>query len=360
MKLKEIDLFITEKCNLQCSFCSINADFNSKNELKYETVKEFIEFCKKKGVTDIHITGGEPTLHSNYKEIIQLILKNKIDARLITNGLVVTKDDLADLKGIGLKKIMFSLDGLEIFHNLVRGKNTYSKTMTAIYNAIKAEFHVRVNTVAWNENLNDIVGLMKYLNDIGVETHSIFLGSPVGRAKQLSNLSFVDDKNWMAFLIKLKNYYVSHGMKIRVVVERGYASRVHDVIDFNNIRSCSSIINNTDYLTVRANGNIYPCVFFNEDYQSIGNIYDLDNIDMGDTLTKSCFYRSVSNLPDTCKDCDDSQFCKGGCRGFNNSTYDTLKDIRCSSGEFMPICPLIKMDLMSDTFAPCTDDLTHS
>lgn len=358
MKLKEIDLFITEKCNLSCQFCSINAGPSSLRELDFETVSNFVKYAKKNGVTDIHITGGEPTLHKNYKDIISLIISQNIETRLITNGLLLSKVDLCELSKIGLKNIMFSLDGLEDFHDTIRGKKTFKKTLLTIQMAIEQGFNVRVNTVAWNENLDSIINLMKLLNGIGVNLYSVFLGSPVGRAKHLRNLSVIEDDVWYRFLKEMKREYLNEQLLIKIVVEQGFVMREKKKIDYNAVRSCTSILENTEYLTIRADGNIYPCVFFNEDYQNVGNIYNLERLDINRNLKNNKYYHSVSELPKDCELCNEKNYCQGGCRGFHSLTSEVFKDTRCHQNCFIPICPLIKMDLLSDVIAPCTDDLS--
>lgn len=358
MKLKEIDLYITEKCNLKCRFCSIKAGPASKRELDFDTVEKFVSYCKGCGVTDIHITGGEPTLHKNYKEIIELIIKNGIDTRLITNGLLLTESDLSQLKEIGLKNIMFSLDGLNDFHSFVRGKGTFERTLTTVKAAIEKDFNVRVNTVAWNENLSDIPKLLEELDQAGVKIYSVFLGSPVGRGKELNHLSVVSADKWDLFLSELKEYYLDRKLSVQVVVEQGFVKQSKKDHDYNDVRSCASILDNTDYLTIRADGNVFPCVFFSNDFQSIGNIYDLDQLDLKGNLSNSEFYQNVSKLPKDCTECSERTYCKGGCRGFNYLPLEITKDERCNGDEYIPICPIIKLDLLNEKIAPCTDDLS--
>ena len=356
MQLKEIDLYITEKCNLSCPFCSIQASANSVKELDYDTVTRFVDFCKDNNVTDIHITGGEPTLHKNYKEIIRYVVESGIDVRLITNGLLISKADLIELRDIGLEKIMISLDGLEDFHDSVRKKGAFKKTLSTISNAIELGFNVRVNAVAWMQNLTDIPQLMNILDGYSVNVFSVFLGSPVGRAKNQESLTVVGPQVWINFLASLRSFYALKKMKIKVVVEQGYLETYKDS-SHTSLRSCTSIIQNTDYLSIRADGNVYPCVFFSNDFQSLGNIHNPDAIDFQKALEMSKFYNQVATLPTECEVCESVKYCQGGCRGFNYSTMTIGRDLRCNHHGYIPICPLIKINLFTDEMAACTDDL---
>ena len=354
--LKEIDLYITEKCNLECQFCSIQASNSSTKELDFETIKKFVLYCKQNGVTDIHVTGGEPTLHKDYKRIIAFIIKNQIDVRLITNGLLLSESDLIELKQIGLEKIMISIDGMQKFHNSVRARGAYEKAFNVIDKAVSLNYNVRVNSVAWNENIEDIPLLMERLDKSKVNVYSVFLGSPVGRAKRMNGLTVVDAEMWMRFLEVLRSYHAAQGMRIKVVVEQGYIKAGIDNEHYM-IRSCTSILSNTDYLSVRADGNVFPCVFFSNDVQSIGNIHNMQDLNFKRSMSNSDFYNSVAALPIECNTCENVAYCKGGCRGFNFVEQEISKDLRCCQDGYIPICPLIKIDLFNRRMAPCTDDL---
>lgn len=359
MKLKEIDLYITEKCNLGCEFCSIMAGKNVRKELTLEQIEKFLCFCKVHNVQEVHVTGGEPTLHPQYKEIIKAILVKGMGVRLITNGTTLKTNDLIELQKIGLKEIMISIDGMQEFHDSVRGKGMFQKTLNTVRTAIKMGFHTRVNSTAWNENLNDLPCLIRYLDKQKVDIYSIFLGSLVGRAKENNRLTVVSADRWIEFLSIIRDENKKN-LNLQLIVEEGYLSRNDDIEKYSRIRSCSYILNNTDYLSVRADGNVYPCIFFSNSFQSIGNILDEQSLDFDKNLKESQFYKSVTAIPSECSDCKSRVYCKGGCRAFNDEIRKLGKDSRCLTDEYVPICPLIKLDMEKNLVAPCTDDLVFA
>lgn len=83
-KFKKIYVEITNKCNLNCSFCGIN-----KKEAREMTQEEFKTVLEKiKPYTDyiyLHVK-GEPLLHSNLDEILSLCDHNKMKVNITTNG----------------------------------------------------------------------------------------------------------------------------------------------------------------------------------------------------------------------------------------------------------------------------------
>lgn len=84
MHFKKIYIEITNKCNLNCSFCSID------NHIKKEMTLEEFELILKKidSFTDyvyLHVK-GEPLIHSNFKEILYLCKKYNKKVNITTNG----------------------------------------------------------------------------------------------------------------------------------------------------------------------------------------------------------------------------------------------------------------------------------
>jgi len=88
-KFKKIYVEITNKCNLKCPFCSI--DDKKKREMN---LLEFDDVLNK--ITDytdylyLHVK-GEPLLHSNFKEILDICLKYNKKVNITTNGSLLKK-----------------------------------------------------------------------------------------------------------------------------------------------------------------------------------------------------------------------------------------------------------------------------
>jgi len=69
--LKELVIEVTQKCPMQCIYCSTNAGPDKECELPINTVKRVIVDAAKMGVETIAISGGEP-LSSKIRQIIRL------------------------------------------------------------------------------------------------------------------------------------------------------------------------------------------------------------------------------------------------------------------------------------------------
>ena len=106
MKFKKIYIEITNSCNFNCKFCS-----KSNRKKKEMTVKEFEHIIKEiKPYTNyiyLHIK-GEPLLHSNFENIIDICNKNNINVNITTNGSLISKR-IDILKSPCIRQINISL-----------------------------------------------------------------------------------------------------------------------------------------------------------------------------------------------------------------------------------------------------------
>lgn len=106
-KYKKIYIEITNNCNLNCSFCS-----KTTRRKKSMTIEEFTKVVEKiKSYTNyiyLHVK-GEPLLHNNILEFLEIAQKNNLKVNITTNGTLFNKyaKDLG--KYSSLNKINFSL-----------------------------------------------------------------------------------------------------------------------------------------------------------------------------------------------------------------------------------------------------------
>ena len=104
---KKIYVEITNRCNLSCSFCS-----KVEKPLRNMTIEEFkCVIGKIKDYTDtiyLHVK-GEPLVHPNLIEFLNVAEEHNIKVNLTTNGTLFPNlvDKLKECKS--LKKINFSL-----------------------------------------------------------------------------------------------------------------------------------------------------------------------------------------------------------------------------------------------------------
>ena len=88
------DIVLTNKCNLKCSYCFANEIKNSEtSEFDIINFKKAVDFIKTGKNERLGIVGGEPTIHPNFREFIELLNNDNqiFNYILFTNGIEIAK-----------------------------------------------------------------------------------------------------------------------------------------------------------------------------------------------------------------------------------------------------------------------------
>lgn len=88
------NIFLTRKCNLKCPYCFASEFVNRENEeITLENFKIALDFVKTEKDGQIGLIGGEPTLHSRFGEILELVAADDEVkfVTIFTNGIEIHK-----------------------------------------------------------------------------------------------------------------------------------------------------------------------------------------------------------------------------------------------------------------------------
>lgn len=85
------NILITNFCNQNCPFCFARVEMDNKLIRKEMSLKDFktvlLKLKKNPEIKVVKLLGGEPTLHSKFKDIINLSLKYFSYVQIFTNGI---------------------------------------------------------------------------------------------------------------------------------------------------------------------------------------------------------------------------------------------------------------------------------
>ena len=197
--LKQVFLYITDRCNLRCEHCLYkpNLTFQLDNkEIKIDTALKLIASFREMGASKLTIMGGEPTLYGiegGNRPLLKLISeaeKLKYEyIRIDTNGLF-SHDLLFKNEFKKLDEITFSLDGhTPEINDQIRGKGSFEKCVQNIQNAVKLGYRVDVTACVHRGNidrgaegrllLHDLIEFVISLGVNRVNFHPVFkMGVP--------------------------------------------------------------------------------------------------------------------------------------------------------------------------------------
>ncbi|MFD2473258.1 MULTISPECIES: adenosyl-hopene transferase HpnH [Amycolatopsis] len=163
-------------CNLKCGGCGKIAQPHTLLKQRMP-VEQAVGAIEESGAPMVSIAGGEPLMHPQIDEITrQLLDRNKI-IFLCTNALLLPKH-IHKFKPHRNFAWMVHIDGLEERHDAsVRKEGGFQAAVDAIKLAKEKGFRVMTNTTFFTgDTPQDVIDVLDYLNDLGVDNMQISPG----------------------------------------------------------------------------------------------------------------------------------------------------------------------------------------
>jgi len=180
---------VTNVCNLGCSHCSVNAPRDGEGiegtRLKLERATEVTKELVDNGVNSIYVSGGEPSLWKPLGEFIPRAKKLGVGLiSVASNGTIAEAYTPAELANMGMDKVLISLDShARDRHNNLRGSpSSYDKAINAIIDMLGQDIYLRVGSVIWSGNVDQLEDMTRFLNDLGANEVAYNWLVKVGRA----------------------------------------------------------------------------------------------------------------------------------------------------------------------------------
>ena len=158
-------VIVTYRCNARCSMCNrYKAPSKAEEEISIETIKKLPKMYF------TNITGGEPFIREDLKEIVRELYKKSDRIVISTNGFFT--DRIVDLcKEFPQIGIRISIEGLENTNNEIRGlKDGFNKGYTTLKTLVDMGMKdVGFGMTVQDKNAPDLVPLYELSNEMGME-----------------------------------------------------------------------------------------------------------------------------------------------------------------------------------------------
>ena len=174
-RLGTVILFVTSRCNSLCKTCFYYNELNQPGDMTFDQIEKISRTMPP--ITDLWLSGGEPTLRHDASQIVDTFVRNNGVRRLIipTNGLVkervcaIVDDALGRHSSLHLY-LNVALDGYGETHDRVRGvPGHWQKTLDCIESLYPLKekygdrFRLNVNTVVCADNFSEIERLAEFM-----------------------------------------------------------------------------------------------------------------------------------------------------------------------------------------------------
>lgn len=209
--LRYVDFAVDFKCNLRCRHCFATAlEDTSRRTMSIEDYARVSSEAMKLGAVNFSFQGGEPLLVKDLGRIIAACKPHLNVISVTTNGTLITRERLRELKSWKVDILTISLDSARPDeHDRFRGvKGAFEKTMNGIRLALQAGFRVTLGTVVTHATLREagIAELMELARSMKILLYLI-LPVPAGRwAKRSDIFLSPDDLRYINELVASSPY----------------------------------------------------------------------------------------------------------------------------------------------------------
>ena len=185
---------ITEHCNLRCTYCMPEDGISLTPKSHLMTADEIVDIAQtfvNLGITKIRLTGGEPLVRKDAKDIILRIGKLGVNLTITTNGILVA-NFIETFKEAGIKTVNISIDSLvkDKFNQITR-REYFDIVQKNIDLLLKEKFNVKLNIVLIKSfNNNEILDFIELTKSKSVQVRFIefmpFSGNQWDKSKLVS------------------------------------------------------------------------------------------------------------------------------------------------------------------------------
>jgi len=319
---------LTYRCPLRCVYCSNPLDFaRHGDDLDTGDWLRIFGEAEDLGVVQLNLTGGEPLLRRDLEALVEGARALDLYTNLITSGIPLTRERLAELKRRGLDNVQVSIQDVgAAASDRIAGLKSFERKLQVARWVKELGLPLTLNTVLHRDNLDrvgEVVALAESLVADRLElANTQYLGwALVNREALLPTPEQLDRARELARAARKR---LQGRMEVLFVTPDYYADFPKACMDGWGRR----------FIVVAPDGLVLPChaahtlpglVFDNAKTRALGEIWR-DSAGFG-------AFRGEEWMPEPCRSCDRRAIDFGGCRcqAFHLTGNAAATD---------PVCPL--------------------
>lgn len=302
MNVKTVYIEITNRCNLNCQTCYNRSGLNrTTEEISLRSIEDIISLFSSYGATRFLFSGGEPTLHSQFDKILEIVENNpQYSFGFVTNGTIRNQKFIDLLNKRENLTLQISLDGsCEEQNAKTRGAGHFESAIDLVRQIHNPSLRPLLKMVISQDNYSDIESFYRMAVSLGCTPEYAFIfKSGNGAENWDSKAVSPQDKIKAAALIeKLNSEFNISAFLPRCTYSCPYT------IGSKNMSVC-----------VKVDGSVQPCQTLYSSEYTLANALDFN---------KDKFEENVGNLVALahkraqtdfgCEKCIVSKICHKGC-----------------------------------------------
>jgi len=189
--LNQIYFYLTEGCNLRCRHCWIAPKYQSEGHsypaLDVQLFHSIIKQAKPLGLSGVKLTGGEPLLHPQIREIFDVIRKEDLRLIVETNGVLCTPELAQEMAFSKNSFVSVSLDGVDAeTHEWLRGiPGCFEAGIEGIKNLVNAGFKPQIIMTLMRRNRDQVEAMVHLAEQLGAGSVKFNILQPTARGEKM-------------------------------------------------------------------------------------------------------------------------------------------------------------------------------
>ncbi len=322
---------ITFACNMRCKHCGSSCTTKKPNELTEEEALNVCDQIGEMGLKHITISGGEPLMSDYWYKIAKRLKENNITPNMITNGWLLTKEQIELAKESGISNIAISLDGTKDTHDFMRREGSFDRISKAFDLLKECGMPASSITTVNNRNLKELPAIYEFLKEKNVMNWQIQSAMPMGNF--IENKDMVLEPKHIDDIIDIAHKFTQERI-IRIDLSDciGYYSpKEIEVRTINHNleeyvwQGCSA---GKQIFGIRYNGDVVGCASLRDGQFVEGNVRDKTIKEIWEGENSFAWNRKLkkSDLSGFCAKCQYGAYCLAGCAVLKFTTGNKLRE----------------------------------
>jgi mycofactocin radical SAM maturase len=296
---------LTYACNLACVHCLSSSGRRDPNELTTSECKAIIDEFERMQIFYVNIGGGEPTVRSDFWELVEYATDHHVGVKFSTNGSRITAEVANRLAAGDYVDVQISLDGATApVNDAVRGAGSYATAITAMGRLADAGFvGFKLSVVVTRQNIGQLDAFKELADRHGAQLRLTRL-RPSGRGADVW-----DELHPTAGQQRvLYDWLVSHGEDVLTGDSFFHLAGYGDPLPGLNLCGAGRVVCLVDPV-----GDVYACPFAIHDQFLAGNVRSPGGF--GEVWRHSDLFTELRRPQSAgaCGSCGHYDACRGGC-----------------------------------------------
>lgn len=313
----KITIILTRRCNQRCEFCFDASNIlcpGAVSHMSLDTVDRIIDTLRVStddpSSFNVTLSGGEPTLHPQFLEVLQRISTAGFTITILTNGQrFASRRFMAEVLRYNIWNLQFSIEGAspEVHDRRVGCRGAWERLVRAIENARAFGVRFITNTTMTHTSVQDMFPVIDFLNELGVPKMNI--GNTLPECAGRNRKVMMEYPEVVEIAERLTLYALSKRIPFSFITPLPLCLKAGRVI--SNPSVCSA---GRYSMIIDVDGTFRPCSVSNPPGQSLPRVEaGLPHAQVCDQLDVVVSEYVRSDVPIECRRCSQLSECRACC-----------------------------------------------